>query len=60
MLRTFNCGIGMVVVCAADYAGTVTRALKNAGETVIDIGRISPRTSDAAITIRTPAALWQN
>ena len=60
MLRTFNCGIGMVVLCAADHAGTVTHALKDAGETVIDIGRISPRTSDAAITIRNPTALWQN
>ena len=60
MLRTFNCGIGMVLVCAADHVKMVTRALNDAGETVIQIGRIRPRSGDAAITIRTPEALWQS
>ncbi len=60
MLRTFNCGIGMVVVCAPDHVDMVTRVLNDAGETVIDIGRIAPRLGDAAVTIRTPEALWQS
>ena len=60
MLRTFNCGIGMVLVCAADHVDMVTGALNDAGETVIQIGRISPRSGDAAITIRTPEVLWQS
>ncbi|GAB4516311.1 MAG: phosphoribosylformylglycinamidine cyclo-ligase [Roseibium sp.] len=40
MLRTFNCGIGMVVVVAADAADDVIRVLSGAGETVTRIGHI--------------------
>ena len=40
MARTFNCGIGMVVVVAADDAAAVAEALSAAGETVFDIGRV--------------------
>jgi phosphoribosylformylglycinamidine cyclo-ligase len=43
MLRTFNCGIGMVLVVAADKAGTVKTTLKRAGETVYEIGHIVPK-----------------
>ncbi len=40
MARTFNCGIGMVVVVAAADTDAVTTALEAAGETVHRIGRI--------------------
>jgi phosphoribosylformylglycinamidine cyclo-ligase len=40
MLRTFNCGIGMIAVVAAGEASTLTRALRDAGETPILIGEI--------------------
>ncbi len=43
LARTFNCGIGMVAVVAADAAAAVTAALTSAGETVYPIGRIIPR-----------------
>jgi len=42
MLKTFNCGIGMVVVAASNAAGTVVAALRAAGESPIVIGEISP------------------
>ncbi len=42
MARTFNCGIGMVLVVAPDDAGPVTQALTAAGETVHPVGRIVP------------------
>src|SRR5690606_37181160 len=43
MLRTFNCGIGMLAVVAAGQAAQVAAVLQQAGETVTPIGRIRPR-----------------
>jgi len=40
MLRTFNCGIGMAVTVSAGGAEAVATALRNAGETVVDLGRV--------------------
>ena len=40
LLRTFNCGIGMVIVVRPDDAIEATRVLTAAGETVFDIGEI--------------------
>ena len=36
MLRTFNCGIGMIVIAAAKDAAAVTQAFTHAGETGSD------------------------
>jgi phosphoribosylaminoimidazole synthetase len=43
MLRTFNCGVGMIAVVAAGQAAQVAAVLQAAGETVTPIGRICPR-----------------
>ncbi len=40
MLRTFNCGIGMIAVVAPDEAAAVATILQNAGERVITLGRL--------------------
>jgi len=40
MLRTFNCGIGMVVVVEEDEAEMVSAALQQVGERVVTLGRI--------------------
>ena len=40
MLRTFNCGIGMVVCVPHDEADKAVAVLESAGETVYRIGRI--------------------
>jgi phosphoribosylformylglycinamidine cyclo-ligase len=47
MARTFNCGIGMVAVVAAEDAAEVARMLEYAGERLLKIGRIE-RTQNAA------------
>jgi phosphoribosylformylglycinamidine cyclo-ligase len=42
MLRTFNCGVGMVAVVAKGKAEDVVATLKREGETAIVIGEIEP------------------
>ena len=42
MLRTFNCGIGLVLVVAAGEAEAVLAALAAAGEAATVIGAIEP------------------
>lgn len=42
MLRAFNCGVGMVVVVAADKADEVAALLTAEGESVSRIGEIAP------------------
>ncbi len=40
LLKTFNCGIGMMVVVAADQADALAATLRDAGEKVSVLGRI--------------------
>jgi phosphoribosylformylglycinamidine cyclo-ligase len=40
MLRTFNCGVGMIAIAAEKEAGAVAAALADAGETAYAIGRV--------------------
>jgi phosphoribosylformylglycinamidine cyclo-ligase len=42
MLRTFNCGVGLVIVAAREGADAVMRALEAAGETPVRIGELEP------------------
>lgn len=51
MHRVFNCGIGMVVVVAAQDAAEAMRLLNEAGEKTQIIGRIESRSGDEAQTI---------
>jgi phosphoribosylformylglycinamidine cyclo-ligase len=51
MLRTFNCGIGMVAVVSPDRAGEVKAAFENEGETVYVIGRVIPRRDERVVFI---------
>jgi phosphoribosylformylglycinamidine cyclo-ligase len=51
MHRVFNCGIGMVVIVAAEHADRACLLLAAAGETVHRIGTIVPREAGAAATV---------
>lgn len=57
MLRTFNCGIGIVLVCVPGDADRVTRILEAAGETVIALGSIARR-REAEEQVRTLGRLF--
>jgi phosphoribosylformylglycinamidine cyclo-ligase len=48
MLRTFNCGIGMIVVVAEDKAAQVIQSLTEADEIVVPLGRLRARSGDGA------------
>ncbi|MBB4479705.1 phosphoribosylformylglycinamidine cyclo-ligase [Rhizobium etli] len=51
MLRTFNCGIGMIVVVAAENVAAVSKALEAEGEKVVTLGRMIARAEGAAGTV---------
>ena len=51
MNRTFNNGIGMVVVVAADLAGATAQTLRAGGETVYEIGAIAARGTGSPVTV---------
>lgn len=51
MNRTFNNGIGMVVVASASDAQAVAATLRSLGETVYEIGVIGARGTGASVTV---------
>ena len=58
MLRTFNCGVGMVAIVAPEAADAVAEILATEGETVFRLGRVEARTDapivfDGALDLRT-------
>ncbi len=57
---TLNCGIGMIVVCAADQAEALTQTLSNAGETVYRIGHIEKTDAKPHIVMDNTDAAWKN
>ena len=42
LLKTFNCGIGMIAVVAQDQAQALTSLLSGLGETVVQLGKVTP------------------
>jgi phosphoribosylformylglycinamidine cyclo-ligase len=50
MLRTFNCGIGMIVVTDAAQVDAVMAALTEAGEKPVRLGEVTARGADEAVT----------
>jgi phosphoribosylformylglycinamidine cyclo-ligase len=42
MYRTFNCGIGMIVIVAGDHAGQALQCLAQHGEQAMLIGEVQP------------------
>jgi phosphoribosylformylglycinamidine cyclo-ligase len=49
MLRTFNCGIGMIVVASPEKADAVVKAFTRAGETVVILGDITSARGDTSV-----------
>jgi len=51
MYRTFNCGIGMIVVVDADDAQQAMAQLTESGETAFDLGEVKAGSSDQQVQI---------
>jgi len=49
MLRTFNCGVGMIAVVAADRAAGACGLLRTAGEQAWMIGRVEPHVGEPVV-----------
>jgi phosphoribosylformylglycinamidine cyclo-ligase len=49
MLRTFNCGIGLAVICPQADADALCRFLRDAGEDAYPIGALCPRDDGPAV-----------
>lgn len=56
MARTFNCGIGMVAIVAADDSATVIDRLDESGETAQVIGHVVA--GNRGCTVQGPAGSW--
>lgn len=51
LYKTFNCGIGMAVIVAKKHAVAAQQLLKDAGETVFEIGVIRAQAANEAPTV---------
>jgi phosphoribosylformylglycinamidine cyclo-ligase len=61
MLRTFNCGLGMIAVVAKADAARVAQALADAGETVREVGIVDRApTAEADCIVEHGDDLWRS
>ncbi|HZU51941.1 MAG TPA: phosphoribosylformylglycinamidine cyclo-ligase [Sphingomicrobium sp.] len=58
MVRTFNCGVGMVAVVDPRQVNDITASLRAAGETVLEIGRIEE--GRRGCTVRGRSGTWSS
>jgi phosphoribosylformylglycinamidine cyclo-ligase len=58
MARTFNCGIGMAVICAPDKADEAMRILTDAGEKIFRIGIVEAREAGDAVILDKATNVW--
>ncbi len=57
MLRTFNCGIGMIAIASERYADSLILAFAEQGETAVRLGNVVERSSDDH-RVRFSGSLW--
>ncbi len=58
LARTFNCGLGMVVVCPPEKADEAARILGEHGETVYRVGTIGPVGDGERVTVAGTETAW--
>ncbi len=58
MARTFNCGIGLVMIVGADHVDAVTKVLTDNGEQVFRIGAVEDNTSAERVHLLGAGSTW--
>jgi phosphoribosylformylglycinamidine cyclo-ligase len=58
MARTFNCGIGLVLIVATDHVAEVSAILTTAGEKVFRIGKVEANASAHRVTLKDADKVW--
>ena len=58
MARTFNCGIGMVMITARANAGAVSKVLADNGEKVFTIGAVEDNRSTERVALQGIDSVW--
>jgi phosphoribosylformylglycinamidine cyclo-ligase len=59
MARTFNCGIGMVIIASPDHAADVQQTLRKHGETLAPIGEVVERSEGQSVVIHDIEKAWK-
>lgn len=57
MLRTFNCGVGMLIYVNPAHATTFEKAMQAVGQPFASVGHLSPKDDDAPSVVIKPGAL---
>ena len=60
MFRTFNCGIGMVIICDASVADDLIQHLKLAGERAFQIGHIKSVPNSSKLDLKNLESSWHS
>jgi len=58
MARTFNCGIGFVVIVAKEHADSISKILGDAGEKVSRIGEVETNATAERVALRNTDKVW--
>ena len=58
MARTFNCGIGLIMVATEERVEEITKILADAGEKVFRIGALEASAAKSSVTLRNTDKVW--
>jgi phosphoribosylformylglycinamidine cyclo-ligase len=58
MARTFNCGIGLVLIVAAEHAEEIIAVLSGCGERVFRIGAVEENRTERRVTLLGASDVW--